>query len=65
MGCFSIGETMPAGIEGTRGKEANKYGEQWQTFWGSSEQRKSFWDQGKLSLKHVREQVVLLMGNKG
>ena len=33
--------------------------------WGSREQCKSFWDQGKLSLKHFREQVVLLMGNKG
>ena len=26
---------------------------------------KVFGDQGNLSLKHVREQVVLLMGNKG
>jgi len=39
----------------------NSYG----YFGGPSEQRKGFWDQGKLSLKHVREQVVLLMGIKG
>jgi len=35
------------------------------TSWGSRGQNKSFWDQGNLSLKHFREQVVLLMGNKG
>ena len=34
-------------------------------FWGSSEQRKSFGDQGNLSLRHFRKHVVLLTGNKG
>ena len=26
---------------------------------------KHFWDQGNLSLKHFREQLILLMGSKG
>ena len=34
-------------------------------FWGPIEQRKSFGDQGNLSLNHLRKQVVLLIGNKG
>ena len=29
------------------------------------EQRQSFWDQGNLSLKHIKEEVVLLMEIKG
>ena len=34
-------------------------------FGGSREPRKSFCDQGNLSLKRFREHEVLLMGNKG
>ena len=34
-------------------------------FWGSREQRKNVRDQGNTSKKHFREQVVLLMRNKG
>ena len=33
-------------------------------FWGSSEQRNDFSDQGNLSLSHVSEQVVLLMATR-
>ena len=34
-------------------------------FGGSTEKRKSFWDEGNLRLKHIGEQVVLLVGNDG
>ena len=36
---------------GQKVKQANKYGEH---KWASKEQRKRFWDQGNMSLKHVR-----------
>ena len=34
-------------------------------FWAPREQHKSFSDQGNLSLKHIREYMVLLLGKKG
>ena len=34
-------------------------------FWGSSEQHKSFKDQGNLNLKHIMVKAALLTGNKG
>ena len=34
-------------------------------FWRSSEPRKSFKDQGNLSLTHIMIKVGLLIGNKG
>ena len=36
---------------GQKVKQVNKYSE---LFWASKEQRKRFWDQGNMSLKHVR-----------
>ena len=42
-------------------KQANKNGgKNDKHFWGSTQQRKSFWDQSNLSLKQFREQVVSL-----
>lgn len=34
-------------------------------FWVSTEHRKRFWDQGNSGLRYIREQVVLLIGDKG
>ena len=45
---------------GQKVKQATNVGSNDQHIWGSREQCKRFWNQGSLSLKHVREQVVSL-----